>query len=158
MHSKKFKYQEYLNKYQNCPPEYYQGINMAAYRWVHNTTHKNDYMPINIINEPPQRMLDDTDKMCMGYGLSVFNTQLNALSKYESLYKKKRKHLKKIFIEDIGNAVAKIKIEREDGIGNKPNLNNFGHFTFHEYENKDLANSIVCKTEILFDGNGIIKR
>ena len=158
MHSKKLKYQDYLNKYKNCPPEYYQEINTAAYRWVHNTTHKNDYMPINLINEPPQRMLDDTDKMCMGYGLSVFNLLSNAIGKYESIYRKKRRHLKAMFIEDVGEAVAEIKIKRENGIGNEPNLNNFGHFTFHEYENKDIANSIVCKTEILFDGNGIIKR
>ena len=158
MHSKKFKYHEYLKIYQNCPPEDYNEINILAYRWVHSTTNKNDFVPVNLINEPPQRLLDDTDKMCMGYGLSVFDTQLNAIDKYESLYNKRRKHLKKIFIEDNGNTVAKIKIERENGIANKPNLNNFGHFTFHEYENKEIMNSIICKTEILFDKNGIIKR
>ncbi|MCK5719175.1 MAG: hypothetical protein KAH84_04400 [Thiomargarita sp.] len=156
MHSKKFKYQEYLKKYQNCPPEYYQEINMVAYRWVHNTIHKNDFMPINLINDPPPRMLDETDKMCMGYGLSLFNTSLNAISKYKSIYSKKRKHLKIKFIEDVGNAVAKIEIKK-DGVGNKPNLKNFGHFTFHEYENRNLANRIVYKTKILFDKNGNIR-
>ena len=158
MHSKKLKYQAYLIKYDNCPPESYQEVEITAYRWTHNNICKNDFTPINLINKPPQRMFDETDKMCMGYGLSLFDTRSNALNRYVNLYQKKRKYLKMKFIEDFGNSISEIEIKTENGIGNKPNVKNFGHFTFHEYEKTNFVNNIICQTEILITKDGTIKK
>lgn len=89
-------------------------------------------------------MLDDSDKMCMAYGLSMFDTLSNSLSKYKKEYNKRRPHQREQFKEDKGRNIALVKLKKQDGISDVPNINNYGHFTFHEYshinlEKKDLT-------------------
>ena len=144
MKEKKLKYKQYLEKFKDCPSSDFVEVDRDAYRWTNNPVTSNDFRPINIIREPPPRMLDDSDKMCMAYGLSMFNTLINSLTKYQKEYNKRRFHQREHFKQDIGSCIALLKLTKNDGIADDPNENNYGHFTFHEYsdinlETKDLT-------------------
>lgn len=153
MTSKKLKYQEQLSIYPNCPPANYSEIERDAFRWVHASENENDFKPVNLINDPPQRILDDTDKMCMGYGLSIFDSFENAFEKYKKQYTNRRSHLRLGFILDFGECIATLQVTYSDGIAAEPSKTNFGHFTFHEYENVNLRDKVKSLFNI-FDPNG----
>jgi hypothetical protein len=78
MTDKKLKYLKYLEKFKDCPSSDFIEVDRDAYRWANSPVTPNDFVPINIISEPPARMLDDSDKMCMAYGLSMFNSLINS--------------------------------------------------------------------------------
>ena len=138
MPTKKLKYAELISQFPNCPPNNYKQVQMSAFRWVHSFEHENDFRPINLIKNPPQRLLDDSDKMCIAYGISLFESLDGACMKYKKLYNDRREHLRPIFISDMGECVADLSLLKFDGLANDPEQKNFGHFTFHEYENVNL--------------------
>ncbi|TZF85001.1 hypothetical protein FW774_08525 [Pedobacter sp. BS3] len=113
----------------------------------------NDFKPINLINEPPARMLEDTDKICMGYGLSMFDTLNNSVKKYRKLYNNLRSYQKEQFKQDKGSYVTCLNLLATDGVADSPNESNFGHFTFHEYSETNLE-SKVLKLFSIFNENG----
>lgn len=155
MISKELKYKELLAKFPNCPPEEYKEIKKEAFRWIHEIEHENDFKPLHLIKDPPQKMLDDSDLMCIGHGLSLFDSFINANNKYKDLYTNKRKNKRIDFVNDVGNNIAKLAIDYSDGIANHPN--NTGHFTFHEYNNVTLKEKIQSFFYIFdSDGNFII--
>lgn len=156
MNSNKFKFQSYLNLFPNCPPSSYKNIDIKCFRWVFKDNLSDSFIPMNIIKEPPPRMLDDTDLMCKGYGLSLFNTFENGLSRFETLYKRKRGISHDDFVNEKGNAIALLEMIENEGVYGDLNAGN-GHFTLHEYEGTDLSLKIVNITEI-FDENGNFKR
>jgi hypothetical protein len=155
MDSKKFKYQQRLDKLVDCPPSIYKPVQMNAFRWIHTTEHTNSFTPMHLIKTPPPRMLDDSDLMCKGHGLSLFDTLEHGIARYKKLYKNKRAIAHQAFVEEKGDAVAMLKLEVENGVAGDLNLEN-GHFTFHEYDETDLSNQIVHITT-LFDENGSFK-
>jgi hypothetical protein len=137
MASKKLKYQELISQFSNCPPSNFVEIEIEAFRWTHIKKHGNDFKPQALIN--PERFLDSMDeKNCIGLGLSMFNSFQNAVYKYKNHYQKRKNKLKKFFIEDYGESIAKIKLGYDDGVASLPNEQNHGHFTFYEYEFVDL--------------------
>jgi hypothetical protein len=153
MTNKKLKYQEFLALFSDCPPTEYAEIQQLAFRWVHGFKHHNDFVPLHRIQEPPPRMLDDNDKMCAGYGLSMFDSVAHAMVRYKTLYTKLREHLRIVFIEDKGDQVAELQLTVSDGIASLPSPHNYGHFTFHEYETADLR-SAVRAIHPIFDAHG----
>jgi len=155
MQAKKFKYAAYLCQSQNCPPDSYIEMECDAYRWIHSTITKNDFLPRNIIQNPPQRILDDSDLMCKGYGLSLFDTNGNAIKTYTKNYSKRRAHLRQSFITEYGDSFCLIKIESSDGLGGDKNKES-GHFTFHEYEDSNLEERIINIFNIFDDDGKII--
>ncbi len=98
-------------------------------------------------------MLDDSDKMCMGYGLSMFNSLINSLSQYQKKYKQRRQNKREQFIQDYGSYISLLKLTKNDGIADEPNEDNFGHFTFHEYSHTSLENKVSTLYNI-FKDNG----
>jgi hypothetical protein len=132
MNSKKLKYQAYLEKFPNCPPEEYQEVDMPAFRWVHKASIEEGFMPLHLSRYPP-RMFDTEDENCMGYGLSMFNALDSAKLKFLKLKKQLQK--------DKGDSVAALKLENQDGLAGASNQQ--GHFTFHEYEATDLTTRIT---------------
>lgn len=151
MHSKKFKYESLLCRYPQCPPETYGDSEEIAFRWVLSDDLKGSFVPINLIKTPPEKMLDETDKMCKGFGLSFFDTDVNARSRFIALYNKKRNITHEDFVADYGDAVAEVNIKGQ-GICGDFNLTN-GHFTFHEFESVELSEKIIVITKI-FDEDG----
>ncbi len=153
MQAKKLKYKEYLEKYKNCPTSDFIEVERDAFRWTGTDVSLEDFIPVNIKRKPPARILDDSDKMCMAYGLSMFDTLNNALKKYFKLYKKQRIHQQEHFKQDKGTKIAMINLTKNDGIADLPNKNNFGHFTFHEYKETNLVGKISDLYSV-FKSNG----
>lgn len=150
MQTKKLKYQFYLEKFPNCPPDNFRPVDRDAYRWVHKEIIENDFLPLNLIKTPPRRVLDNTDNDCRGYGLSLFDSLDNARNRFSSLFKKSRPNEKLVYIEDKGDHVALLKITKDDGVADLPNK--VGHFTFHEYMSTPLADKILSLHPI-FESN-----
>lgn len=150
MNSKKFKYQDYISKLFNCPPDVYKEKEMTAFRWVFSECDINSFKPVLIID--PVRQLGDEDKNCEGFALSMFEQEDCAYQKYKKLVRN-RPHLKNIF----GTMIAEMKISLNDGVCSNPEINNYLHLNFHEYEETDLLKKIVNIVEI-FDENGNFKR
>lgn len=144
MTEKKLKYKKYLEQFPDCPPSEFKEIERDAFRWSNNPLSINDFIPVNLISEPPPRMLDDSDKMCMAYGLSMFDTLLNSLAKYQKEHDKRRPHQREQFKQDKGIYIALVKLSKEDGVADIPNENNHGHFTFHEYSEASLEGNILA--------------
>lgn len=143
-----FKYQRYLNAFSDCPPSTYESTAMLAFRWVHAEPHPNDFMPLHLISDPPDRMLDEFETMCKGYGLSMFGSREAAKQTYLKATSRKRPNLLRSFVEEKGDAIAELQLREEDGISSQPNDHGSGHFTFHEYKGTNLYNRIISKTPI----------
>jgi hypothetical protein len=152
MNDKKFKYQELLAKFPNCPPADYIEIENGAFRWIHGKDHENNFKPINLISDPPPRMLDETDNMCKGFGLSLFDSIENAYKKYKELYCKKREHQREDFINEKGRYIATLKLLCSDGVAGS--FSKSGHFTFHEYESTNLKNRMESSFFSIFGADG----
>ncbi|WP_027002515.1 hypothetical protein [Hugenholtzia roseola] len=151
MKDKKLKYAQYLQKWQDCPAANFAETDKIAYRWVKIPITLNDFLPIHVISEPPPRILDDSDKMCSGYGLSLFDTLSNAASRYQKIYHKLRPHQREQFKIDKGTSIAFLRLEKEDGLSDT--ANDYGHFTFHEYENAELEKKVL-ETYTIFKQDG----
>jgi hypothetical protein len=153
---KKLKYEQYLHEFPNCPPIQYTELEENAFRWVFKQNLSDSFIPLNRIKEPPQRMLDDSDLMCKGLGLSFFDTHAHAIARYEALYKRKRGLSHEAFILEKGDGIAELEMTKNEGIfGDRNNEN--GHFTFHEFEEIDLAKKVLYIKDI-FQENGEFKR
>ncbi len=151
MNDKKLKYLKCLEQFKDCPSAEFIEVDRDAYRWTNSPVTPNDFLPVNLMNEPPARMLDDTDKMCMGYGLSMFNSWNNSIKKYQKEFKKRRQHQREQFIQDKGSYIAFLKLTKNDGIADEPNEGNFGHFTFHEYSPTRLELKVIHLHSIFSD-------
>jgi hypothetical protein len=156
MLKRKLKYQKYIDEFPNCPPIHYKELSENAFRWVSRNRLSESFMPLNRIKVPPQRMLDDTDLMCKGFGLSFFDTFAHAFARYDALYKRKRGLSHEAFIIEKGDSIAELEITENEGIFGDVNEGN-GHFTFHEFEEIDLTKNVLV-IEDIFDKNGEFKR
>lgn len=101
-------------------------------------------------------MLDDTDLMCEGFGLSFFDTYAHAFARYEALYKRKRGLSHEASIVEKGDSIAELEMIENEGIFGDVNGEN-GHFTFHEFEETDLTIKILT-IEDIFEKNGELNR
>lgn len=156
MHSKELKYAVHLNKFPDCPPISYKEIHTNAFRWVFKDSLSDSFTPINLFKEPPERVQDNTDLLCKGYGLSLFDTFEHSEKRYKALYNRKRRLSHDEFIEGKGSAIAELIIHETDGkFGDWDETS--GHFTFHAYETTNLTNNVLEMADI-FDENGNFKR
>jgi hypothetical protein len=156
MNLKRLKYAVALNEFPNCPPMTYKELNESAFRWVFRDNLAASFLPLNVIKEPPQRMLDEADLMCKGFGLSLFDTFDHANARYLALYKRKRGISHDDFVAEKGDAIAELVLTGEEGLfGDKNEAN--GHFTFHEFETTDLTKNVLSMDDI-FERNGNFKR
>lgn len=62
----------------------------------------------------------------------------------------------KAFVDEKGDSIAELEMTENEGIFGDVNDGN-GHFTFHEFEETDLAKNIL-KIEDIFEENGNFKR
>jgi hypothetical protein len=156
MHSKELKYAIHLRELPNCPPNTYKELEANAFRWVFQDRLSDSFTPLNLLKEPPQRLLDDTDLFCKGFGLSLFDTFQNSEERYKELYKRKRGVSHEEFITEKGDAIAELAMTGMQGKFGDWNKKN-GHFTFHEYKTTDLTKHVLNMDDI-FDKNGSFKR
>lgn len=134
-----FKYQIEFDKLglQNCPPDEYQGLQIVSFRFIYkDLSDKNSFSPALLKNPVRMNAKSDSGK-CLGLGLSLFQDEQEAKKHFR--YWIQKKGIK--FAEDVGDHLAMIEIEIEDGVGSEPNAHNT-HFTFHEYAHTDLTKKI----------------
>ena len=122
------KYKNEIENFDNCPPIDCIEMNKDAYRFIKNTINEESFLPASIQN--PSRILKVSDE-CIAYGLSMYKDEDSARQAYTKL-KKRMPRIHKI----IGNKLARGYLTPEYGLCS-PN-NSTGHFTFHEYLNKDV--------------------
>ncbi len=136
-----FKYAQELTKIPNCPNKNCNAKDLEAYRWIHKEVSEKDFVPLSIIDSPPQRILDKSDILYISYGLSFFITKDLAQKKYIDEYNKRaRQHLKEQFKSDKGESIALISLTISDGVASEPVSN--GHFTFWEYSGVNFLDKI----------------
>jgi hypothetical protein len=144
MSKRPLKYQEYLSKYNNCPPPNCIEKDKICYRWVHENISEKDFIPIQLHPDYPPRILDTSDKECIGHGLSFYAELEAARNVYLHLYNRcQRKWQKEKFVLEKGKRIAELDIKKEDGVQSEPN--NPKHITFYQYEEcpfLDRINSI----------------
>ncbi|MGH1363895.1 MAG: hypothetical protein ACRBF0_10085 [Calditrichia bacterium] len=119
-----YKYSEQISSLHNCPPTNYSPQATDAYRFVYKSNPERSYIPVAKGN--PKRINDRSDmKKCQAWGLSFFNTEENAIAKFEDL-KRRNKNIAKT----IGDSIALVKLEESDGVCSP--VGEKGHFTLHE--------------------------
>lgn len=132
MIGKQFKYQEYLNKRENCPMKSCIERNVPAFRWVHSDITEDDFKPNIDHPKYPKRSLDESDLICESFALSVYKDLESSKDNYLNQYNaRKNDFQKQKFIEQKGNAIALIHLTEEDGVSDEPNEK--GHFSFFPY-------------------------
>ncbi len=136
-----FKYQSEFdgNNLVNCPPEGYGQLKMTSYRFVfEDILHQNNFKPALLIDPGRLNSRMNPEKKCRGFGLSLYQDKGGAKSSFQEWMTKTRG----TFVKRVGNSLASVELDREDGLGSKPNPENFTHFTFHEYAQTDLTKKI----------------
>lgn len=148
MTEKKLKYLQNLEKFRDCPSSDFKEVERDAFRWTGNPVTEKDFLPVSILT--PNRILDESDLKCISYGLSMFDSLVNSLNRYKSLHDKLRNHQKLQFKIEKGH-IALLKLTKNDGVADEPNINNFGHFTFHEYNDTKFENKVISLYKIFLD-------
>ncbi len=148
MSKRLLKYQKYLDKYKNCPPQNFIERDFECFRWVHDKPTEKNFLPIPFIRPVMQRQLDDNDKGCIYYALSVYKDLKSARNAYKYRCSKFRtEDLEMKFRDAIGEYAAKLQIEKADGISNAPD-NRTGHISFYEYTDCKLLDKIKGRFDI----------
>jgi len=148
MSSKRFKYQEFLEKFDNCPPENFKEVEIKAFRWVFEECGQESFLPVLIID--PLRKFGNDKLKCSGYAISMFEDKRNACVKYKKLIGSVPK-----FQEKVGTCIAEINIDIKDGICSTPEMNNYLHFDLHLYFVSDLSKKVLSIAIILDDDGNI---
>lgn len=140
-----YKYAEYINAIEDCPPTDYQNRTVTVFRWVHEEMdHPNNFLPVALIN--PRRVnatAIDLQEKCALYGLSMFDSMNNARKRYRALTAQNPR-----FPKTVGEYVAEGKLLQTDGVISSANQQ--GHLTLYEYEGIDLK----TKFTIVGSANG----
>jgi len=145
--TKRFKYQEYLDKYKNCPMQDCAEQDLIAYRWVHQPITEDDFRPILADPNQANKIIDGDDRMCTGYALSLFKDANAAITEYRKTYERFDRPSKRTrFKEGKGTFSAKISITKNDGVSDMPKSN--GHFHFFEY---DVDSNLVDTVSEILD-------
>ncbi len=144
------KYKDFLRQFDHCPAANFSGVSMLAFRWVHAQAHENDFKPLWLIQYPPAKVLDESDKMCSGYGLSLYKNETEAKARYKAVLANKPPKLQVKFRRDKGDYIAHLQLHETDGLAGDFNEET-SHFDFHEYENADLSKRIIKRINIFDD-------
>jgi hypothetical protein len=138
---KAFKYQSEIdrNDLLNCPPIEFREMQMHSYRFVfENPLHPNNFLPVHLIKPERVNSGKDLTSKCAGYGLSLFQSAQGAREFFRGWMEKTNGKYAKL----VGDHLAATSLETDDGVGSSPALVNHSHFTFHEYEDVDLAKKV----------------
>ena len=142
---KEFKYAQEIDLFNACPPKEYEEQKQTAFRWVdEDLCNPNNCKPLAYQNPQLVSKWISEDLRCKAHGLSFFNTFEGAKDKFMQETIKRPN-----FPKRIGNSIAIVQLNINEGVCSKPETLNFGHFTFHEYICMDLLENIKSITKIL---------
>lgn len=138
------KYQSDLCSINDCPPLTSERVQRQAYRFVFNPICEKSFIPQGI--KKPQRVSGSTNDVerCSLLGLSMFDSDTKAITRYKYL-----KGLMRNIEKTIGTHLAQGKIRSTDGLVTKPN--NQGHYDLFEFKNVNLSPNF----QIIVDLRGI---
>lgn len=142
--NKKLRYQQYLDKYKNCPPKTCEERDCECFRWTHKEYSENDFLPQPLMKYNPPRTLDKDDCSCNWYSLSVYKDLISSKEAYKLLFKRmeaKKEELAENFKRNVGDHIVKLKLAKHDGVSDLPNTKT-GHFSFHPYEDCKLLDNV----------------
>lgn len=140
---KKFKYQQYLDKYKNCPPKDFVERDFPCVRWVHKEPSELNFKPLPLIRSVAPRILDDNDIACKSYSLSLFKDLDSARIAYKRRCNNShREDFLAKFKNDVGENAAQLHIDKNDGVADRPH-NITGHISFYEYTDCKLLEKIA---------------
>lgn len=123
----KFKYQTEIDKLA-CDLTNFSESDRPAYRWVFADINDNrNFEPIYLLDKNRPQIT------CLGWALSMFDTNINAKARLLHLTKNKENLYKKL-----GTHIAEGRFSLIDGLSD--NANEMGHFSHFEYENIELKN------------------
>ena len=119
------KYTDKLSKIDGCPPKALTPRSGAAFRFVFaDTGHPNNFLPPAVIK--PGRFAAASARVCYsGYALSMYETKAQILRSAKEAQKSNP-----LFLKRIGDHVAELHLEDNDGMCGEPSLT--GHFDFFE--------------------------
>lgn len=136
----KFKYQDFLNDFDECDLGSFISQEKDGYRWV--------YAPIsdvrNFIPLYAKPGYSGSKTECIGYALSMFANKNDAVERFKELISGKPNSYKKI-----GTHLSTGKITVSDGKSNSSNSK--GHFSFFEFENVDLSTTFEVIEKLIND-------
>ncbi len=113
------------------PSDKYMRTIREAYRWTFSEiSNPQNFLPRALINDNPR--IEKSKMKCEGWSLSFYDTEENALNKFNS-YRKNKPNIDK----KLGTHLAKGILEESDGYCGK--VNRDGHFEFFESINCDLS-------------------
>lgn len=128
----KLKYQEELDKLENCPSTTLKG-NIKLFRWINKENYATSFIPLG------NRFNGKLEEKCLAWGLSTHNNievSKEVLNNLPQGFKKKF------------NGIATCVISDEDGVKHQSG-NCINHFTFYPNQNFDYSS----KFQILDDEN-----
>jgi hypothetical protein len=138
-----FKYENYFRIHDliDCPPKTYRALNLTAYRYVFDDLEDDrNFKPVYLLDENyPKRLnsIHDLALKCKGFGLSLYQNRIGAITNYKRWMAKTNGKFAKI----VGSFVATIQIMETDGVCSDAE-NDDSHFTFHAYEGANFIEKI----------------
>lgn len=124
------------------PDKSFNSTDTLAFRWVHSDfNNPNNFLPVFKIDPNRVEDYENCNQKCMGYGLSLYSNLSKAEKKLTS-YLKRKPQLVKVF----GDSIAEGKLEKDDGIANKPDSKS--HFTFHEHKDCNLKTKFATIKQV----------
>lgn len=141
MENSNFKYKTEIELYITkgaTMPELFEPKDKDSCRFVFDYDHPNNHLPAYITK--PSRAISDfrKDSSTIGYALSCFDTEENAVKKFEDLKKVCRN-----IEQTIGNCLCRGIIEQNDG--KITHIGSNGHFSLFEFCSCDLSSKFEIK-------------
>ncbi|WP_187993733.1 hypothetical protein [Vibrio harveyi] len=125
------KYQTDLDAVPQCPPQGCSPKSLTAYRFVFEKMDHGSFLPVGKMSPSRVDKARNNRVKCSMLALSMFDTEENALAKFEEL-QESNQHIAK----SIGSFLAEGSIDVNDGLASKPNSR--GHFDVFEFKDVDL--------------------
>lgn len=136
------RYAAHIQPISNCPPVDAVACTRVAFRWVHgDLEHPDNFLPKALCgrrNHPE----DPVAGCCSDFALSFYDSLQHAIRKFS--------HLERRYggiRQTLGDHVAEIQLELEDGIATPPNRR-WGHFDLHEHDGRNFATRCQNTTPI----------
>jgi len=139
----KLKYADFINQFNNCLTADCIPQNRDAFRWTFDQiTDERNFIPRYFSPLYPDHKKID----CIGYALSMFDTEEQATAMLNMLSRDRGRIFNKL-----GTHIAKGKLTIYDGLSGESSRagNNHGHFSFFAYENTDLSKKFMITKQII---------
>jgi len=125
---------------EDCPPSTYKSSTFLAFRYIfEDLEHANNFLPIGIIAPARLNEFKNHVQKCQAFGLSFFADKEMARANYHNLMKKIAGKFSKI----VGDHLASLTLNPNDGLHSNLFQNLNTHFTFHELNEVDLSKEVI---------------